>query len=88
MSWVRQRISSAKLVVADLSSANPNVYLEVGYAWGCRVPTVLLAKEVTDLKFDVKGQRCIVYKSIKHLEDALRNELRGLPATNASSDSS
>jgi hypothetical protein len=78
ISWVKLRISSAKLVVADLSSANPNVYLEVGYAWGCRVPTVLVARDAGDLKFDVKGQRCILYKSIKHLEDALRHELQGL----------
>lgn len=78
MERVKARISSAKLVVADLSSANPNVYLEVGYAWGCRVPTVLLVKEANDLKFNVKGQRCIVYKSIKQLEEALRNELAAL----------
>ena len=78
MEWVRARISSAKLVVADLTSANPNVYLEVGYAWGCRVPTVLLVKAADELKFDVKGQRCIVYKSIKQLEESLRHELQGL----------
>jgi hypothetical protein len=78
MEWVKNRIATAKLVVADLSSCNPNVYLEVGYAWGCRVPTVLLAREVNDLKFDVKGQRCIVYTSIRHLEEMLRRELEGL----------
>lgn len=81
MEWVKARISSAKLVVADLSSANPNVYLEVGYAWGCRVPTVLLVREANDLKFDVKGQRCIVYKSIKQLEESLCIELAGLAQT-------
>jgi hypothetical protein len=81
MEWVKARISSAKLVIADLSSANPNVYLEVGYAWGCRVPTVLLVRETNDLKFDVKGQRCIVYKSIKQLEESLRLELAGLVQT-------
>jgi hypothetical protein len=78
MEWVKARIASAKLVIADLSSANPNVYLEVGYAWGCRVPTVLLVKEANDLKFDVKVQRCIEYKSIKQLEESLRIELTGL----------
>lgn len=81
MEWVKTRISTAKLVVADLSSANPNVYLEVGYAWGCRVPTVLLVREANDLKFDVMGQRCIVYKSIKQLEESLRRELAGLAQT-------
>jgi hypothetical protein len=78
MEWVKNRIATAKLVVADLSSCNPNVYLEVGYAWGCRVPTVLLAHQVNDLKFDVKGQRCIIYTSIRHLEEMLRRELEGL----------
>ena len=32
LSWVKERIDSAVLLVADLSGANPNVYLEVGYA--------------------------------------------------------
>jgi hypothetical protein len=58
--WVRERIDSAGLLVADLSTANPNVYLEVGYAWGRGIPTVLLAREATDLKFDVRGQRCLL----------------------------
>ena len=78
LDWVKARISTAELVVADLSSANPNVYLEVGYAWGCKVPTVLLARNSKELKFDVRGQRCIVYSSIKELEDKLSAELSGL----------
>lgn len=80
MEWVKRRIKSARLVIADLSSANPNVYLEVGYAWGCGIPTVLLISQSTDLKFDVRGQRCLVYKSIRALEEALAKELKGLPA--------
>jgi hypothetical protein len=78
MNWVKHRISSATLVVADLSSANPNVYLEVGYAWGCRIPTVLLAKDPKDIKFDVSGQKFLLYKSIKNLEELLRKELLGV----------
>ena len=78
MQWVRDRIAGAHLVVADLTGGNPNVYLEVGYAWGKGVPTVLVTKELSALKFDVQGQRCIVYKSIKDLESKLANELRGL----------
>jgi hypothetical protein len=77
--WVKNRIASAQLAVADLSSANPNVYLEVGFAWGKGVPTVLLAKEAQDLKFDVRGQRCLIYKSIHHLEESLTAELKALP---------
>jgi hypothetical protein len=78
LDWIRKRIASATLVVADLSNANPNVYLEVGYAWGCGTPTILTVRQTADLKFDVRGQRCLVYGSIKSLEEMLRKELVSL----------
>jgi hypothetical protein len=81
--WVKRRIASAELVIADLSTANANVYLEVGYARGHGVPTVLVTRDANDLMFDVKAQRCIVYKSIRNLEESLRRELRALAAGGA-----
>jgi hypothetical protein len=78
--WVKGRIDSAALVVADLSSANPNVYLEVGYAWGRGVNTVLIVERGDDLKFDVRAQRCLIFESIRHLEELLTAELRSLRA--------
>jgi hypothetical protein len=78
---VRSRIRTASLVVADLTDANPNVYLEVGYAWGIGVKTVLVVKSTEHLKFDVRGQRCLVYKKIKDLEDSLTLELKQLRAS-------
>ena len=75
MDWVKNRISTADLIIADLSTANPNVYLEVGYAWGCGKRTVFLVTDTEELKFDVRGHRCIVYDSIMSLEKALTKEL-------------
>jgi hypothetical protein len=63
------------LVIADLTGANANVYLEVGYAWGKDRPTVLVAKKGNELKFDVSGQRCIVYKNISDLAKKLEADL-------------
>ena len=83
VSWVKQRISNASFVIADLTTANPNVYLEVGYAWGCGRPTVLIVRDATDLKFDVKGQRCLVYKSIKHLDEILSQDLTALTGSSS-----
>lgn len=77
---IKSRIESAELVIADLTGANPNVYLEVGYAWGKSLPTILLAKDGEEPKFDVRGQRCIIYKRILDLEKALKQELKGLLA--------
>jgi hypothetical protein len=75
---IKNRIETASLVVADLTTANPNVYLEVGYAWGKRRPTLLIARQGDELKFDVKGQRCVFYKNIVDLSRKLESDLKSL----------
>ncbi len=75
---LRDQIATATIMVADLSGANPNVSLEVGFAWGHEVPTVLICKDGEKLKFDVQSQRCLFYSSIKDLEDKLQSEIHGL----------
>ena len=81
---MRERISSAAIVVGDLSEANPNVYLEIGYAWGVGIPCVLICNKKTDLKFDLRGQRCLFYGTIKELEKVLSAELITLSAQTSS----
>lgn len=75
---VKKRIETASLVIAELSGSNPNVYLEVGYAWGKDRPTILLVRDAKELRFDVQGQRCLSYERIKDLEELLTKELKGL----------
>jgi hypothetical protein len=75
---IRDRIASAKLVIADLSSARPNVYLEVGFAWGQEVPVIFLARNGEELHFDVSTHRCIFYRNIKHLATELTQLLANL----------
>lgn len=74
-----QQIESAELVIADCTGANPNVYLEIGYAWGKGRPTLLLARGEKELRFDVRGHRAIFYDRIIDLETALAKELARLP---------
>ena len=78
---IKNQIESAELVVAVLTQANPNVFLEVGYAWGKGKPTVLVADENETLKFDVSGQRIVLYTNITDLERKFEKELEGLRAT-------
>ncbi len=75
---VKKKIETASVVIADLTGANPNVYLEVGYAWGKGKPTLLLVKRGQELRFDVQGQRCLKYSSIMNLNEALKRELKSL----------
>ena len=74
---IREKIANAELVIADLTHSRPNVYLEVGYAWGRQVPVVIIAREGEDLHFDVQGHRTIIYRNISHL--AKRHSVRVLP---------
>jgi hypothetical protein len=78
LSRIKARIETADLVVADVTGGNANVYLEVGYAWGKDRPTLLLAKKGDEIKFDVSGQRCIIYKSINDLAKSLKADLVSL----------
>lgn len=75
---VKSRIDTASLIVADLTGANPNVYLEVGYAWGKGRPTLLLAREGEEPKFDLRQQRRLVYQSIFDLSQRLQADLAAL----------
>jgi hypothetical protein len=75
---IKKRIETASLVIAELSGANPNVYLEVGYAWGKGRPTVLLMKDEEEPRFDVSGQRRLKYIEIRDLEESLARELNEL----------
>jgi len=75
---IRQRIETADLVIADLSGARPNVYLEVGYAWGKGIPVVFVARDGEEPHFDVKAHRCLYYRTIKQLARDLEKLILGL----------
>lgn len=73
-----ERIRTARLVIALLDGANPNVYLEVGYAWGVATPTILIAHHNEPLPFDVRGERILLYDRIYRLKEMLAIELARL----------
>ncbi|MDE0572707.1 hypothetical protein ON058_04670 [Demequina sp. B12] len=54
-------ILDAKLVVADLTGANPNVYYELAIAHAFRKPTIHIAKPGELPRFDIKDSRVIRY---------------------------
>jgi hypothetical protein len=77
---IKRRIEQYDGLIALLNGANPNVFLELGYAWAKNKPTILLVKEGQELPFDVRGQRCIFYEGIKDLRTKLKSELEQLQA--------
>ena len=77
---IRRRILGSHGVIALLNSHNPNVFLEIGFAWAHCKPTILVAKEDVKLPFDVSAHRCIRYKNIAQLRELLTNEIARLKA--------
>lgn len=75
---ILSKIEQAKFVIAELSGANPNVYLEVGYALGKGKATILLTKDIKDLQFDIRGYKCLSYERIIDLKEKLTKELSSL----------
>jgi len=78
---VKQRIETAALVIAELTGGNSNVSLELGYALGRGQSVILLAQNNDKTPFDIRGQRCILYSSIRQLEESLTKALDGLTGT-------
>lgn len=80
VSEIRTRIQRSAAVVALLDAHNPNVFLEVGYAWGVQKPTILLLHDEQEPPFDVKNQRLIRYSRVGQLKVLLTKEIQGLLA--------
>lgn len=80
-SRIQEGIRDARFVVADLTGERPNVYLEVGYAWGLKKPVILLAREGQKLHFDLAHHKCLFYKTIGKLSADLERLVRELYGT-------
>jgi len=58
---IQRKIEDAKVVIAEITAPNQNVYYEVGYAHALNKPTILLAQRGKELPFDIRSYRVIFY---------------------------
>ncbi len=75
---IHSGIREADLIVADFSDAHPNVYLEVGYAWGLGKPVILLIHQGQLPHFDAATHRRIEYTRYSKLVEELAREISNL----------
>ena len=52
-------LTAARVVIADLTGRNPNVYYELGVAHSFAIPVVILVDTVESLSFDTSQERVI-----------------------------
>ena len=75
---IYREIDAAYLVIADLTLSSPNVYLEIGYARGRRKHVIQTCRSDTELEFDVRNRRTLIYRNATTLEHKLLRELNAL----------
>lgn len=54
-------VSSSRVLLADLTGKNPNVFYELGLAHAARKPVLLLTQTLDDVPFDLQSLRIITY---------------------------
>ena len=68
-------INRSRLLIAELTDRNPNVFYELGLAHGLSKDVILLTQSMDYVPFDLKPIRCICYENtevgINKLENAL-----------------
>ena len=57
------QIEKGDLIVADLTSTNPNVFYELGLAHAFRKRVILLTQSIEEVPFDLQGYRLVVYST-------------------------
>ena len=60
---ILEKIVRSDLIVADLTTANPNVFYELGIAHALQKPVILLTQSIADVPFDLKTYRLLEYST-------------------------
>jgi hypothetical protein len=83
---IERQILEARIVLADITPKNLNVYYEVGFAHALKKETILLAEKPTDLPFDVSPFRVLLYENTivgkSKVEAGLRKHLEAIVEKN------
>jgi nucleoside 2-deoxyribosyltransferase len=79
---IAQGIVEAKIIVAEITPVNQNVFYELGYAHALGKPTILLAERGKQLPFDVSGYRVLFYENTiagkKHVYEGFKRHLEAI----------
>jgi nucleoside 2-deoxyribosyltransferase len=80
---IRKQIAQSRVIIAEMTPVNGNVYYEVGYADALNKPVILIAdKKVGNLSFDLRPYRTIFYENSiggkRSVETALKKYLTNI----------
>jgi hypothetical protein len=70
-------VRDSALVVAEMTLPQPNCYYELGLAVAMDKPSVVVARDGTELEFDLAGRDFVPYRNSEELRPRLLNAIRG-----------
>jgi hypothetical protein len=70
-----KQILKSRLIIANITGRNPNVMYELGVAHALGKPTIVVAKDFTDIPFDLNNKRIIIYKNDEQLQRKLETSI-------------
>lgn len=77
-----EKVNRARLIIADLTGKNPNVFYEVGLAHAIGKDVILITQTAKDVPFDLKALRYIEYsytpRDVKSFESKLSAAIKEL----------
>ncbi len=62
MEQIWEQITKARVLLADLTGKNPNVFYELGLAHAKSKPVIFIASNLEDIPFDLRHLRVIIYE--------------------------
>jgi hypothetical protein len=82
MDDIQHSIETARLIIADLTGKNANVFYEVGIAHALHKPVLLLAQSMNEVPFDLRHRRVLVYeyspRGCRKLENHLSESIKAM----------
>jgi hypothetical protein len=72
---VWSHIAKSKLIIADVTDKNPNVFYELGLAHTIGIPVIIITQNKEDVPFDIAYIRYLTYKDNESGWSNLRQDL-------------
>lgn len=73
LAHIIEQISKARIVIANISGRNPNVFYELGIAHALGKPVLIVSESLADIPFDVNASRILAFDTDLDLSKKLRN---------------
>jgi len=71
--YIISQIKKSRVVVANISGRNPNVFYELGLAHALGKPVVIVSEALENIPFDISGTRILAFKDLPDLKKGLKN---------------